>query len=93
MNKEFNITGVCLPSQHYMADISGKLRQVMELVERGKYFIINRPRQYGKTTMLFRLTEALNRSGNYLAFVTSFEGLGDAAFQDEKQSAHNFSIF
>ncbi len=26
MLKRFNVTGVCIPEQHYMADISGKKR-------------------------------------------------------------------
>ena len=43
--KEFNVTGVCLPEEHYMADVSGKDAAVLQLVERGKYFTINRPRQ------------------------------------------------
>jgi hypothetical protein len=49
MQKEFNITGNCRPAKHYMADVSGKLAQTFKLVEKGAYFIINRPRQYGKT--------------------------------------------
>jgi len=52
MQKEFNITGWCNPDQHYMADISQKLAQTVAMIERGRYFIINRPRQYGKTTLL-----------------------------------------
>jgi AAA-like domain len=82
--KEFNITGKCIASQHYMADVSGKLAQVLNMIERGQYFIINRPRQYGKTTMLFSLASTLRASGNYNVFNISFEGIGDAVFEDEK---------
>ncbi|MEZ4887151.1 MAG: hypothetical protein R3E32_20640 [Chitinophagales bacterium] len=52
MKKSFNITGVCYPHIHYLMDTSEKLRQIMEIVEKGDYFVINRPRQYGKSTML-----------------------------------------
>jgi hypothetical protein len=54
MSKKFNITGNCRAEKHYMADVSKKLERVYAMVEAGDYFIINRPRQYGKTTMLFR---------------------------------------
>ena len=53
MSKIFNITGNCHATKHYMADISKKLARTFTMVERGDYFIINRPRQYGKTTMLY----------------------------------------
>jgi hypothetical protein len=59
MKKRFNVTGVCFPEQHYMADTSAKFARILDMVEEGLYFTINRPRQYGKTTMLFRLTDAL----------------------------------
>ena len=48
--KEFNTTGVCIPDKHYMVDITNKLDQIESLVEKGKYFTINRPKQYGKTS-------------------------------------------
>ncbi|MEO0041856.1 MAG: hypothetical protein RL329_1304, partial [Bacteroidota bacterium] len=38
MSKEFNVTGKCLPNQHYMADISQKLESILQLVEKGQYF-------------------------------------------------------
>jgi hypothetical protein len=84
MAKKFNITGKCHPTKHYMADVSGKLAQIRKMVEEGDYFVINRPRQYGKTTMLYTLTDLLTKSENYVAFNISFEGIGDAIFQDEK---------
>ena len=83
MAKEFQITGWCNPEFHYMADISNKLAQVMLMVESGKYFIINRPRQYGKTTMLEHLVMRLGNSSGHVVFSLSFEGIGDLVFQDE----------
>ena len=80
MAKEFNITGLCFADEHYMADVSKKLAETMEMMEKGKYFIINRPRQYGKTTMLYSLAEILEKTGQYLVFNISFEGIGDAIF-------------
>ena len=51
--KKFNDTGLCISGKHYMADISTKLDAIVELVEEGAYFTINRPRQYGKTTAAY----------------------------------------
>jgi hypothetical protein len=84
MAKKFNITGKCHPTKHYMADVSGKLQYIRKMVDEGDYFIINRPRQYGKTTTLYTLTDLLTKSKEYIVFNISFEGIGDAIFQDEK---------
>lgn len=58
--KRFNVTGLCVPEKHYMADISRKLTEIVRMVNEGLYFTINRPRQYGKTTMFFMLSKALD---------------------------------
>lgn len=85
MNKEFNVTGICIPGQHYMVDTSAKFNDIMRLIVQGKYFTMNRPRQYGKTTMLFALTHALKQREDYVVFRISFEGVGDASFIDENR--------
>jgi hypothetical protein len=83
MKKRFNVTGVCFPEQHYMADTTAKYARIWEMIEQGDYFTINRPRQYGKTTALFQFAAQLNVNHDYLALRISFEGLGDAAFESE----------
>ena len=50
--KKFCVTGICVPSKHYMVDISQKIDKIIKLVNDGCYFTINRARQYGKTTTL-----------------------------------------
>ena len=90
MEKDFNITGICRPSENYMADVSGKLTQVLQLVKKGKYFIINRPRQYGKTTTLYTIARMLRETGEYLVFNISFEGIGDDVFKEETKFAPGF---
>ncbi len=47
--KKFNTTAVCIPSKHYMVDLSKRVEEIKKLVDAGKYFTINRARQYGKT--------------------------------------------
>ena len=59
MKKEFNTEGNCIPEKHYMVDLSGKISGIFSLIEKGKYFTINRPRQYGKTTILRTLDKYL----------------------------------
>ena len=90
MAKKFNVTGLCFPKQHYMADVSKKLEQTYKMIEEGDYFIINRPRQYGKTTTMHTLRERLIQSGQYIIFHISFEGIGDLIFNDEKLFSKGF---
>ncbi len=90
MKKKFNITGLCFPDQHYMADVSKKLDQALNMIEEGDYFIINRPRQFGKTTTLYSLSDRLVKTGDYIVFNMSFEGVGNLMFQDEKAFSQAF---
>ncbi|WP_160690354.1 AAA family ATPase [Clostridium sp. C2-6-12] len=82
MNRRFNTTGVCIPHLHYMVDITNKITQIKSMVYRGDYFVINRPRQYGKTTTMYMLEQELK--DEYLVLSISFEGLGDLIFEEEK---------
>jgi len=85
MQREFNDTGLCIPDRHYMVDTSEKIDAIVNLIEKGKYFTINRPRQFGKTTTMSLLAKKLNLRENYLALTISFEGTGDAIFAGEKE--------
>jgi hypothetical protein len=58
--KAFNTTAVCIPSKHYMVDLSERVAEIKKLVDAGKYFTINRARQYGKTTTLSALEKSLS---------------------------------
>ena len=87
--KEFNTTGVCIPKMHYMVDTSKKLDKIIYLIDKGRYFTINRPRQYGKTTTLFLLEKRLQQEG-YLAVFLSFEGIGDKVFENEQYFCSEF---
>ena len=80
MTKEFNTTGSCNPAMHYMVDTSKKLAQIEELIDRGKYFTINRARQFGKTTTLDSLFRLL--SDKYFIIKISFEGLGEDDYRE-----------
>lgn len=65
-----------------MVNLDSKIKIIEEMIKRGDYFVINRPRQYGKTTVISQLSKRLNDS--YLVIRTSFEGIGDRIFQCEE---------
>ncbi len=88
MMREFNVTGSCNREEHYMVDISGKIEKIATLVNRGKYFTINRARQYGKTTTIQFLEE--NLRDNYVVLRTTFEGLSDVIFESDRNFNKNF---
>ncbi|MCP4157607.1 MAG: AAA family ATPase [bacterium] len=88
-HREFNDTGLCVPHLHYMAHRAAKLKELVKLAVKGKYFTINRPRQYGKTTFMYLLEKDLEKNGT-LVIKISFEGVGDTIFTDEKQFAPGF---
>jgi hypothetical protein len=90
MIKKFNINGNCRHAKHYMADVSDKLAKTLDMIEMGEYFIINRPRQYGKTTTLHSLADMLNKTGDYIVLNSSFEGIGDAIFETEAKFSDGF---
>ena len=92
MQKEFNDSGLCIPNRHYMVDNSDKIKQIIALVEKGKYFTINRPRQFGKTTTLFLLEKALNLREDYVALKISFEGIDSDTYQNQERFITEFLI-
>lgn len=83
MKKRFNTTGVCIPKKHYMADISENLYTIKEMIEDEKYFVINRPRQYGKTTTMYMLKQYLKE--DFLVLSMSFEGIDEEGFSDSRK--------
>jgi len=86
--KRFNVTGNCYPHLHYMMDISAKMEKVDELIDYGDYFTITRPRQYGKTTLLFAIAEKLKSSEEYFPIFLNFQAMDDIT----NLSDSNFAI-
>lgn len=64
-----------------MVNLDGRLKKIRRMVDEGKYFVINRARQYGKTTLLWALNQYLQQ--DYAVISLSFQGLSNADFQDE----------
>lgn len=85
----FNTEGICIPEEHYMVRLDERLEEIKRLyVDRGKYFVINRGRQYGKTTTLRALEEYLRK--DYLVISMDFQMLSTADFKDEQTFAAAF---
>ncbi len=72
MMKRFHVDGICYPEEHYMVDMDDRLEEIKKLIEDGKYFVINRARQYGKTTILGMLAGKL--SDEYQIFRSALRG-------------------
>lgn len=87
--KHFNVTGLCIPQQDYMVDITSKLSEIKKMIDGGEYFTINRARQYGKTTTLHALKQYLR--DDYIVVKISFEGLGGQFFADEGSFCSGFA--
>ena len=87
--KKFNTTAICISSKHYMVDLSERVGEIKTMVDDGKYFTINRARQYGKTTTLKVLQSALQ--DDYIVLSLSFEGIAKAGYQSEGEFVQTFS--
>lgn len=86
--KIFNTTVLCVPNKHYMVDLSSRVQSIItDYIEPGKYFVINRARQYGKTTMLQALTTALKPQ--YYGLSISFAGR-PSMFKNEQAFVNGF---
>ncbi|MCD8008805.1 MAG: AAA-like domain-containing protein [Clostridiales bacterium] len=89
MAKRFNVTGNCIPEKHYMVDITNRLKETKEMVDRGDYFTINRGRQYGKTTTLHLLTKYLQEQ--YIVISIDFQNLDSSEFSNMETFVEAFA--
>lgn len=81
MKRKFNITGACNPQKHYMVPLDDRLEKIKtDYIDEGSYFIINKGRQYGKTTTLSALEKYLKN--NYLVLSLDFQEIGTEDFAD-----------
>ena len=79
--RTFNSTAVCIPSKHYMVDLTSRLEQIKTMVDAGQYFVVNRARQYGKTTLFAALYRFLK--DEYTVVSLDFQALSSASFETE----------
>lgn len=86
--KKFNTTAVCIPSKHYMVDLSDRVAEIKKMVDAGDYFTINRARQYGKTTTIDALETELKT--DYIVLSLDFQKISDASFKAEEKFVKAF---
>ena len=89
MPKVFNVTAICIPEEHYMVNLDKRLREIKVLVDEGKYFTINKARQYGKTTTLMALEQYLKPQ--YYVVSMDFQMFDTANFQEGRIFAVSFA--
>lgn len=89
MGKKFNISGTCLSDRHYMVDLSSRLEKIGSMVENGEYFVVNRARQYGKTTTLWALRNYLE--SKYAVILMSFQRMSQSVFSSEQSFCSYFA--
>ena len=90
MIKTFNTEGVCIPSENYMVNLDERLHTIKaQYIDKGKYFTINRARQYGKTTTLSALATYLR--GYYDVIEMDFQMFSHADFEEESAFVSAFS--
>ena len=89
MRRRFNITGSCNPQKHYMVKLNTRLKKIKEdYIDNESYFIINRGRQYGKTTTLNALEQYLK--DEYIVLSLDFQLMGTEDFSNEKTFSRSF---
>ena len=86
--KKFNTTAVCIPSKHYMVDLSERVAKIKKMVDAGEYFTINQARQFGKTTTITALKKVLAKE--YVVLSLDFQGIGKAGFATEEKFVQEF---
>lgn len=85
----FNTEGCCRPEEHYMVKLDERLEKIKRLyVDRKKYFVINRGRQYGKTTTLKALAEYLKDM--YVVIAMDFQSMSEVDFAEESAFVFSF---
>ncbi len=89
MKRRFNITGSCNPERHYMIRLDDRIKKIKEkYVDDGSYFVINKGRQYGKTTTLSALERYLKDEFEVLSL--DFQQIGTEDFTDASTFARAF---
>lgn len=90
MKRKFNVTGSCNPQKHYMVSLDDRVRLIKEkYVDEGSYFVINRGRQYGKTTTLNALAKYLEQ--DYVVLALDFQKMSTKKFGNESIFSMSFT--
>ena len=79
----FNTQGACIEGRHFLVPMTDRLVGVRKLVDSGKYFSINKARQFGKTTTILALQDFLK--ADYTVIAMDFQmQMSSATFATEE---------
>ena len=73
MPRRFNTAGPNEPEDHYTLPVLARLPEVRRLIDEKLYFVLQAPRQVGKTTTLLALARELTHEGRYVGIMLSME--------------------
>jgi hypothetical protein len=74
--KFFNTCGPCFPDEHYMLPAVERIVGIDDLISSGINFVLQAPRQSGKTTSAHSAVEKINNEGKYYALYCTLEAAG-----------------
>ena len=90
MGRYFNTEGCCYPDEHYMVNLDSRLKEIKSMVDAGKYFTINRGRQYGKTTTLCALENSLKEEYDVISMDFQ-DQMSSVKFENEEKFSNAFA--
>lgn len=73
MMKFFNTEGPIIPEDHYFLPHRLPEQELLNLIERKRYFVLHAPRQTGKTTEMMQFVKKLNKTDKYTALYVNVE--------------------
>ena len=72
-----------------MVNLQSRLEEIRQMIDDGEYFVINKARQYGKTTVLRSLAQYLKRDYQVLSF--DFQNIESDEFANGNAFVHAFA--
>lgn len=89
MARCFNVSGPCRSDKHYMVNLQSRLEEIRQMIDNGEYFVINKARQYGKTTVLRSLAQYLKK--DYQVLSLDFQNIESDEFENGNVFVHAFA--
>ena len=80
----------CIESIHYVVKMSENIEKMEAMVRAGEYFIVSRPRQFGKTTTLYSLAQVLSKE--YIIINMDMIDLDHEAFSSGRAFSKAFCL-
>ncbi len=86
MEPSFNISGPCVPGEHYMLSPAARLTQVMHLIDERKLFTLHAGHQTGKMTCARWLVKHYNQGDRYFCTWVDIQAARENPAWDARRS-------